>query len=171
MARAEGRSAVTIGGMSSDDSERARAWWIRTQGYLSPADDMKVESLAREFAEVRAKVTGNLTGITAQRDGAIADNREIGRILEASEIEAPVSAAERVMAELRQLREARGRAARWYPQHEACATCGHERGRHIDRADVPTSEPCDEDGCHCTAFVPSGRDAYAPVPPKVGSEP
>lgn len=44
------------------------------------------------------------------------------------------------------------------PQVEACATCTHERGRHIDRASLPRSiEPCDEPGCSCTEFVPSGK--------------
>jgi hypothetical protein len=43
--------------------------------------------------------------------------------------------------------------------HEAslvrCRRCGHERARHIDRADLPDSnEPCDEDGCRCTELVP-----------------
>lgn len=43
-------------------------------------------------------------------------------------------------------------------EDEDCARCAHPRSRHIDRASLPDSEePCDEDGCPCTEFEPSGR--------------
>jgi hypothetical protein len=32
------------------DLERAREWWVRQMGFVSPADDRKLESLAEEFA-------------------------------------------------------------------------------------------------------------------------
>lgn len=37
------------------DRDRARAWWVRVIGYITAADDRKVEALAEEFAKVRAE--------------------------------------------------------------------------------------------------------------------
>jgi hypothetical protein len=39
--------------VTPEDRERARAWWVRICGFISKADDRKVESLAGEFAAAR----------------------------------------------------------------------------------------------------------------------
>jgi hypothetical protein len=46
------------------DRERARAWWVRVNAFISTADDRKVERLAEEFAAVRRDAQGGPTGPT-----------------------------------------------------------------------------------------------------------
>lgn len=41
--------------ISAADVERARKWWVRVEGHISPADDRKLIALAEEFARVRGE--------------------------------------------------------------------------------------------------------------------